>query len=205
MSRGGSRHGLGLLAYLRRTLYSHLVVPFLQTHDRLPRVAAGASVGMFLGFTPTVGIQMYLATVLWILCRYGIRVRFNLAIALAMVWISNPVTMVPLYYLFLVSGQWLQGLLGEEVAVMSYAYFQQAMAGLAPAEGLTWLQWLFYAMEVLVLEFGWPLVLGSLLYAVPAAVVAYPVTFALLRQYRRFLADQQGISYAEWRQRYEQP
>ncbi len=47
---------------------------------------------MFVAFTPTVGVQMLIAGFLsWLL-------RANKAVSLAVVWISNPGTMVPIYW-----------------------------------------------------------------------------------------------------------
>ena len=86
---------------------------------------------------------------------------------------------------------------------MTWAVFQAQVASLGGGEQLNWYQWLIYATEVFFIEFGWPMAVGSVVFALPTSVLAYPVTFVWLRRYRRFLARQQGISYAEWRERYE--
>ena len=186
-----------------QAVYDHLVIPFLQTHDKLNRVAWGSAIGTFVGLTPTVGIQMYLVTVLWALCRYAFRLRFNLTIAVSMVWISNPVTTVPLYYVFLKTGDLLLGVLGYEVRSLSFALFREEVAKLGAGQQLDWLHWLINATQVLWVEFGWPIVVGSLVFAVPLGLVAYPFTLLTLNRYRRYLARQQGISYEVWRDRYE--
>ena len=183
--------------------YDHLVRPFLTTHDSLPRVALGASVGMFVGLTPTVGIQMYIVTVIWLVCRYAFRLRFNLPLAISLVWISNPVTTVPIYFGFLETGDWALGLLGYPVTDMSLEVFRQQVANLGGGENLHFFRWLLYATEVLLIRFGWPMVVGSLFYAVPLAVLSYPATMVGLGRYRRRLARQQGLTYPEWRERYE--
>jgi uncharacterized protein (DUF2062 family) len=188
---------------LMQTVREHLVDPFLKTHDRLHRVAWGAAIGTFVGLTPTVGIQMYLVTATWLLARYGLRMRFNLPIALAMVWTSNPVTMLPMYYVFLMTGDWLLGSLGYHVIEMSFTAFRQGVEAYGAGQQLDWLHWLLYAGQVIVIEFGWPMVLGSLCYAVPFAVASYPFTVFTLRRYRTYLAGSQGISYETWRERYE--
>lgn len=49
------------------------------------------AVGMLVAFTPTTGVQMVIAGFLsWLL-------RANKATSVAVVWISNPITMVPMY------------------------------------------------------------------------------------------------------------
>ena len=75
-------------------------------HSRAPvsEVSIGVAVGIFMGFTPTVGVQMYLVAIVWTIYRYLFRRNFALPVGVAMVWISNPLTMVPMYYLFLITG-----------------------------------------------------------------------------------------------------
>ena len=51
-----------------------------------------------------MGVQMYIVAAIWVAARYLFRTNFNLPIAVAVVWISNPITVVPLYYGFLVTG-----------------------------------------------------------------------------------------------------
>lgn len=197
--RGGKRW----LDWAIQKIYDHLVVPFLTTHDTLNRVAWGAAIGTFVGLTPTVGVQMYIVTLLWLLCRYGLRLRYNLTIAISMVWISNPVTMVPLYYLFLKTGDALLGLLGYPVTSLTFHVFRVEVAQMAQTPHLDWFHWLVYGVYVLLIEFGWPIVLGSLVYAIPGGLLAYPVTHHTLNRYRRYLARSQGLSYEHWRARYE--
>jgi uncharacterized protein (DUF2062 family) len=146
---------------------------------------------------------MYLVTLVWVLCRYGFRFRFNLTIAISMVWISNPVTMLPLYFLFLKTGDLMLSVLGYEVTEMTFQIFRAEVRRLGDGQSLDWLHWLLYAGQVFLVEFGWPIVLGSLVYAIPGGVVSYPFTIVTLRRYRQYLARTQGITYEDWRERYE--
>ena len=178
-----------------------LIQPFAESRDPVHEVALGASIGTFLGFTPTVGIQMYLVLMFWVLFRYVFRIRFNMIIAMTMVWTSNPLTMIPMYYAFLVTGQWMQELAGVGFLPISYTAFSAEVGRLGAAEELSALQWLYNALKVLIVEFGWPLVLGSLVYAIPGAIIAYPLTGIWLPRYRKFRAAAEGITYREWRAR----
>ncbi len=186
----------------RQAVYDHFVLPFRQSHDPPGEVAWGASIGVFVGLTPTVGVQIYSMTVLWLLLRYVVRFRFNLTIAMATVWVTNPVTTLPLYFLFFETGDLLQTLVGQDPLGMTFATFKAELAR-AGADYEGWVRWLLVAGQYVIVEFGWPLVLGSMVYAVPSAVLAYPVTYVLLRRYRRYLAASEGLSYGEWRRRYE--
>jgi len=54
-------------------------------------VAGGLALGLFVAFTPTIPFQM-------LLCAIGaILLRVNLFVAVAAIWITNPVTAVPVY------------------------------------------------------------------------------------------------------------
>eukprot|EP00913_Durusdinium_trenchii_P008940 g8406.t1 len=59
-------------------------------------IAMGTTVGMFIGMTPTVGIQMIIVMCVAILTKRFF--EFNRVAALITVYISNPVTMIPIYY-----------------------------------------------------------------------------------------------------------
>jgi uncharacterized protein (DUF2062 family) len=54
-------------------------------------VARGVAVGMFVAFTPTIGLQLVLAALLATICNA------NRPAALVPVWITNPATLVPVY------------------------------------------------------------------------------------------------------------
>nr|VFK45624.1 MAG: hypothetical protein BECKTC1821E_GA0114239_10523 [Candidatus Kentron sp. TC]VFK46523.1 MAG: hypothetical protein BECKTC1821D_GA0114238_103216 [Candidatus Kentron sp. TC]VFK53320.1 MAG: hypothetical protein BECKTC1821F_GA0114240_1002103 [Candidatus Kentron sp. TC] len=75
--------------------YTRLFGRLLYNPDlwRLDRdsVAQGASVGIFIAFTP-VPFQMLLAAAV------AIAIGCNLPIAVAFVWISNPITIPPIFY-----------------------------------------------------------------------------------------------------------
>jgi len=62
--------------------------------------AAAVAIGLFVAFIPTPG-QMLLAAIL------AFYFRANLAISVITVWVSNPITMPPLFYAAYVLGSWL--------------------------------------------------------------------------------------------------
>jgi uncharacterized protein len=62
-------------------------------------VARGVAVGLFIGLTPTFGVQTSLIVVGCIL------LRGNVCSALAASWVSNPLTIVPLYWCFHALGE----------------------------------------------------------------------------------------------------
>ncbi len=61
--------------------------------DTPHRIALGIAIGFFIGWLPIVGIQMVVAAACcWIF-------RGNVMASIPPVWISNPLTMAPMYFL----------------------------------------------------------------------------------------------------------
>jgi uncharacterized protein (DUF2062 family) len=107
-------------------------------------VAGAAFIGLFCAFIP-VPFQMLIAAVLAIVSRC------NLPLSVALVWISNPITMPPLFYFTYRLGAWL---LNMNVEVRSIE--------------LSW-DWLATNLA----HIGYPLVFGSLLCGWVAGVTGY--------------------------------
>jgi len=124
----------------------------LSVHRRA--IARGIAVGLFVGLTPTVGIQ----TVLMLGACLPLRANFPAAFFIS--WVSNPLTMAPLYVVYSFIGETLLGtwLLGVLVSLFE----------LTQAVAMT-------ALEVAYIG------LGSLLVAVPAAAAGYLISLALHR------------------------
>jgi len=92
----------------QQTIRNHKRLQFLGTllHDpnifHLNRrsVSGAFSVGLFMAFVP-VPLQMVLAAI------GAIALRVNLPISVALVWITNPLTIPPLYYFAYKVGTWI--------------------------------------------------------------------------------------------------
>jgi uncharacterized protein (DUF2062 family) len=118
---------------------------------------------MFIGLTPTGGFQMALVLLFALLVRPLF--RFNKTAALLTVYVSNPLTMVPILWLDYQVGTWIvPGSLDNGV-------FDRV-------EDLT------TALDLIV-EVGWPMVVGSLVVAALATVVTYPLIRWFLHVTRR--------------------
>jgi hypothetical protein len=82
-----------------RTLTQRILRPFtrfvkfriLHVDDTPQRIARGMAVGLWVAFTPLMGFHMLIALGLSILFRA------NKALAIALVWLSNPFTLIPVY------------------------------------------------------------------------------------------------------------
>lgn len=75
--------------------------PYL-LHLNRRSVAGGVALGLFVAFIP-VPMQMLISAAL------AIALRVNLIIAVVLVWVSNPLTMPPMFYFGYIVGTWLIG------------------------------------------------------------------------------------------------
>lgn len=125
------------------------------------QLALGFGIGIFVGFLPCMGVQT------WVALPMAIAARGNKMLAVAGVWISNPVTFVPFYYTCYRVGLVL--------------YTPEAPLGLAQFQALAQEATIARMLEIgkaLVV----PLTLGSLVLGVPSGILAY---FALRLYLRR--------------------
>ena len=76
--------------WIHQTLGERLFHGHLWVHDQRA-VAGGLAIGLFVAFTPTIPLQMFLAAV------GAIYFRVNIPIALAACWVTNPLTAGPIY------------------------------------------------------------------------------------------------------------
>jgi uncharacterized protein len=82
-----------------RTFFQKLLRPavifikfkILHVDDTSQRIARGVAVGLWIAFTPLVGFHMILALAVATL------LRANKALAMMLVWLSNPFTLLPVY------------------------------------------------------------------------------------------------------------
>ncbi|WP_296252872.1 DUF2062 domain-containing protein [Pseudomonas sp. UBA4194] len=124
-------------------------------------VARAMAVGLFAAFMP-IPLQMLLAAALAVL------VRANMPIAVSLVWLTNPITMPPVFYCTYKVGSWLMGQPPRHL----------------PDE-YTW-DWVMSQMSTL-----WqPFLLGSLVTGLVLGALAYCLTMVywrwwVARQWRR--------------------
>lgn len=103
--------GSGLHRLWGQTLFHKL----LWRTDRRS-IAGGLAFGLFIAFTPTIGFQMSMAVI------GAILLKVNLPIAIAACWLTNPLTIVPVY-----TAEWELGkyLIGHIEIFQSFLQFHQ--------------------------------------------------------------------------------
>ena len=141
----------------------HLIEPLLGLEDSPEKLARGVTLGMFVALTPTVGGQMLISLALAVPCRA------NKVAAMAMVWITNPVTVVPYYYASYRLGLLLLGREG-----MDFSHFKALLPG--PEQGI------WQSLKDMFVSFGWPLWVGACVIAVVATLITYPWSLIWFRR-----------------------
>ena len=150
-----------------------LIRRLLALDDTPHSIALGTTIGMFVGMTPTVGIQMMVILAIAAVTRPLF--HFNRVAGLIAVYISNPLTMLPMYAAF-----YYVGTLLVEAPMTPDEFLAQFEAALEQG----WLD----PLRFIFAEVAWPMLAGSLLIATVAAVPTYPIVKQLVIAKRRLLA-----------------
>ncbi|MCA9121238.1 MAG: DUF2062 domain-containing protein [Planctomycetaceae bacterium] len=162
-----ARHVKGRLRSSWRKTRRFLFHTVLHADDPPGRLALGAAIGVFFAFTPTFGIQMLLVVfAAWLL-------RANKAVGLPVVWISNPATMMIIYYPCYIVGCTILG--RESIDRRWWSELRKPPAGWWQAVEFYWSH---------LLEIAMPLWLGCLLVATCLAVPTYYLVYYVIRGYR---------------------
>jgi uncharacterized protein (DUF2062 family) len=123
--------------------------------------------------TPTVGLQMLMVLVIHTL------LRANRLAGIVMVYISNPLTIIPIYWLDYLIGSFF---MGKEL--VSYEEFAVRMGTATELMG----RWEFWAATKKLAELGAnlavPTFTGGVLLGLVLAVPLYPLTLAAARRHR---------------------
>lgn len=153
---------------LFRFFYERALHPILRINDSPQAIAGGVALGILVGFTPTVGIQMIIAVFL------GTLLRVNRIAAGAMVWISNPLTFVPMYYC-----DYRLGTLFLGRKVLTYGQFKS----LLPAHANGILDGLARMLNI-GLEIAVPLWIGSIICGLIFSIPSYFFILYLVKRYQ---------------------
>lgn len=149
--------------------------------DHMPEFTArGVAVGTFWAMTPTFGVQMALVFGHWLAARRLFSWNFSLVNGLAWTWITNAFTLLPAYYLFFVTGQIL---LGHTGAISGYAAFGESLnQAIDPAAGF--FTQMAQGFTALLTDLGWPILVGSIPWALTSALFAYWASLRFVKRHR---------------------
>ncbi|MCA9132496.1 MAG: DUF2062 domain-containing protein [Planctomycetales bacterium] len=146
----------------------------LHADDPPHRLALGIAVGMFVTFTPLIGFQMMLSFFLaWLLGA-------NKLVGVPLVWISNPFTIIPIYYPCYQLGC---QLLGVPVVNEQWKQLGRQWKELLRDPATTWGVKVKFWWEGLM-EFVTPLCLGCVVVASVMGILSYYLSLYAIRSYR---------------------
>jgi uncharacterized protein (DUF2062 family) len=176
---GSARRSRTWLARARRFVRYHFVIPLFRSPHPPEYTARGVAIGVFWGVTPFLGVQTLLMLGTWHVLRRAFNKDSSMLQALAWAWINNPLTMLPMYYAFYLTGLWLTGSAatfgGYDAFVAVWERSGQEPSLLARAESLA-------------RHLGIALVVGSLPYALLGSWAAYRWSLGIVRARRRRLS-----------------
>lgn len=167
--------------FVRQKIRDFVVYRILGIGDSPHRIALGVAAALFITFTPTMGIQMLLA--------FGLAALIggNRMVTLPIVWISNPLTAVPMYY-----ANWC---VGHLILYRSLEFDPTVRATLAklfvPQENFgayvdhLWDAAFWEEILRLLAKCGVELWLGSLVVSATIALISYPICRRAVIAYRR--------------------
>ena len=151
------------------------LVWLMMLDDTAHSIAMGVAVGLFIGLTPTVGVQMLLVLAV------SMVIRCNRTVGCAMVWVSNIATMVPIFFFNYKVGAWV---LRMDAGSLASARDDIRHAFHAPG----WSQRILVTIRAfgrMAIELAGPLWLGSLIVATVVSVSAYFLMRHAVMLYRR--------------------
>ena len=159
---------------MRRYCRYHLVVPVFRSPHPPEYTARGVANGVFWGLTPSVGLQTIEIALTWFIGRRVFKRDSSLLQALIWVWVNNPITMIPLYYAFYVTGLWLMGNAGLATG------YEAFVAIFNSDGGTSWIDRTMTAARAV----GVPTVIGCIPYAAAGSGFSYRWAARVVRSRR---------------------
>ena len=163
-----------------RQIERFIVYRILHADDTPHRLALGVGLGVFIAWTPTIGLQMVLVILLATICRA------NRPVGIPVVWITNPITAAPIYYINFRLGGYLLGLFGER-ATMEYEQLKEMLYGFHSFSHI--LSNLFNAdfwgeLFLLFRNISVELWVGSIILALFFGIISYIISYKVIIWYR---------------------
>jgi uncharacterized protein (DUF2062 family) len=157
-----------------------LVIPLKRGQKSPEHTARGVMIGVGWAMTPTVGIQMPLVFAHWFLSRRLFGWDFSLINGLAWTWLSNVFTLLPIYYLFFLTGQVMLGRMDD---LTGYEGFLKLMGGASDVSLGDWESMRGW-FEVIIEGWGVSMLVGCVPWTIFSGWVAYIWSLAFVRNYR---------------------
>ena len=159
---------------LRRTAYRKVLRTIGRMRGSPRAIALGAAIGVFVAFTPTIGFQMLIGAILATLFRA------SRPAAMLPAWISNPVTIPPIFAFTYWVGTFLwpgasmaqvyEGLTKLANQLREHSFFQLHLHA--------------KAVMGLGLDLFVPMMIGGVIVGAICGAISYPVVLWSVKEYR---------------------
>ncbi|MGN1091783.1 MAG: DUF2062 domain-containing protein [Alphaproteobacteria bacterium] len=157
-----------------RLCHLKLVVP-LQRSEHPPQFTArGVLVGMMWAMTPLVGIQMTTVLITWVIAKKLFKWDFSLPVALAYTWVTNVLTMWPIYYVFYATGKLMMG----DFNISAFSVFAQTGRQAFSADVSFWeiTKAILIFLKLLMEDWGLAMALGCIPWSIVWGWISYRLT-----------------------------
>jgi len=144
----------------------------LSLNDSPHDIALGLALGIYVGFLPLMGIQMGVVLVVALPFR-----RANKVSAVAGVWISNPLTVIPLYALI----YWVGTFFYKKEEVLSYSIFKEKITDILELSGFIEKTAAFLGLGA---DIFIPMCVGGSVVGIIAGLITYFITKRFIVYYR---------------------
>jgi uncharacterized protein (DUF2062 family) len=171
-------------------LFTHKI---LHVDDTPRRLALGIGLGVFTAWTPTMGFHMFLAILI------AKMIGANVAITMPVVWITNPLTFIPIYYGNYRVGEMFLSLFGDRPVANNELVLQKLTILKGGMEGLPDLGFIERVSHIIgqlgtksywhgIIDLFWAVGLdlwvGSILIGGLLGVISYFLSYHLIVWYR---------------------
>lgn len=165
---------LSLFQNIGRILKYRLIIPLLRSKKPPQYKAKGVAVGLAWALTPLIGVQMWLVFITWVIWKKISSEGFSLTLALAYTWTTNVFTMIPVYYVFYVTGQLLRGNFEN---ISGYDNLHTIIENTFLSEYDFWEKWSVF-FKLFVKDWGISMIIGCLPWVVIGYILGYYLTMA---------------------------
>ncbi len=164
---------------VERLLRYRVLIPIKRSRHPPEHAARGVMVGVIWALTPTMGVQMAIVLFTWLIARRLFRWDFNVIVGFAWTWISNPITFIPIYYVFYVTGQFLLGRWDNLLGYDSFVVRSQELADAGFFEAIR------IYFSTIVWGWGSAMVVGCIPYAALGGLFGYRWGLKFTVRYRK--------------------
>ena len=177
----------------QRLLKKRLVIPIIRSPHPPEHTARGVAIGTLWAMTPLVGIQMWLVSMTWVFYKKVLKKTFSLPLGLAFTWITNVFTMVPVYYIFYLTGTLMMG-----KKYLGYAALKDEISQMFLGD-MSFTEECLKIFELIVKDWGLAMLIGCIPWMFIGYWLGYKLTlqflhdYHLLREKRRLIKLQKRL------------